>query len=123
MQCVCTSSYSVFGNFISVLLLWTKRNNNNKCTLCSLYIVITLYCLFRNLKVCWNHMVFFNSDFLYPWYAQYIIEMEMPGSERDILEYTMGYYDDSKDLQHSLMDAQLIGYSGVRVLDECEIDR
>ncbi len=75
-----------------------------------------LFSLFRNLKVYWNNGVVFNANFIFPWYAQYITQMKMPSSEREVLKYTTGYYRDSTDLQPLLKEGQPTGYGGSLVV-------
>ncbi len=58
-----------------------------------------LYTLFQNVKIFWNHTIVYNSNFLYPWYARYILEMKTPSAQADIIKQTCFYYSDSKDLQ------------------------
>ncbi len=71
-----------------------------------------LYTFFRNLKVFWNQTAVYNGNFLYPWYANYILAMKMPSAQMNILYQTVLYEKDCADLQPAYRGGKLKSYDG-----------
>ncbi len=62
-------------------------------------IPVPLYSLFCNVNIFWNQTTIFNSNFMYPWYANFIMNMKMPPYERKVIYDTTMFYSDSRDLK------------------------
>ncbi len=71
-----------------------------------------LYSFFRDLKVFWNQTPIFYSNFMYPWYADYVLKMKLPQSQRKALYESAKYYNDKTDLQNVWQGQKFIGYDG-----------
>ncbi len=77
-----------------------------------------LYSLFRDMKIFWNQTSVFYSDFMYPWYADYVLKVKMPQAQRKALYQSVRYYNDSGDLQSAYRSnpttkmVDLVGYDG-----------
>ncbi len=71
-----------------------------------------LYSLFRDLKVFWNQAPVFYSNFMYPWYTDYVLKMKLPQSQRKALYESAKYYNDRNDLLSVYQGERQIGYDG-----------